>query len=307
VKENYLESVQAHLLNLSSYRRFPDDDEFRRDFEYRDLYQFRRNKYYLRRLENFEHKERIQLDEYTIEHIMPQNENLSKEWRDELGPEWEDIQKRYLHTLGNLTLTRYNSEYSDNSFQVKRDMVGGFKASPVRLNGDLRELSNWTKDQIVKRAKRLSQVGTQVWFRPALSADILKSYQVAAKSKEIYKIENFKHLSVDSQMRSLFASLEREILAIDECVTEVPLKLYVAFKAETNFVDVIPKAKSLALTLNMNLDELVDPRKMAIDITGMGKWGNGNVRVDLKTEDELSYAIGLIRQSFELQMNSLDQ
>lgn len=307
VKEEYLESVQAHFLNLTSYQRFPDDDEFRRDFEYRDLYQFRRNKYYLRRLENYEHKEKIQLDEYTIEHIMPQNENLSNEWKDELGPDWEDIQKRYLHTLGNLTLTRYNSEYSDKPFQIKRDMDGGFRASPVRLNGDLKELANWNRDEIVKRAQRLSHVGTEVWLRPTLSSDILKSYRVAAKSRETYKIEGFKHLSVDSQMGSLFASLEREILAIDECVTEVPLKLYVAFKAETNFVDVVPKANSLVLTLNMNLDELVDPRKMAIDITGMGKWGNGNVRVELKTEDKLAYVVGLIRQSFDLQMNGLDQ
>lgn len=307
VKEEYLESVQAHFLNLTSYQRFPDDDEFRRDFEYRDLYQFRRNKYYLRRLENYEHKEKIQLDEYTIEHIMPQNENLSNEWKDELGPDWEDIQKRYLHTLGNLTLTRYNSEYSDKPFQIKRDMDGGFRASPVRLNGDLKELANWNRDEIVKRAQRLSHVGTEVWLRPTLSSDILKSYRVAAKSRETYKIEGFKHLSVDSQMGSLFASLEREILAIDECVTEVPLKLYVAFKAETNFVDVVPRANSLVLTLNMNLDELVDPRKMAIDITGMGKWGNGNVRVELKTEDKLAYVVGLIRQSFDLQMNGLDQ
>ena len=209
--------------------------------------------------------------------------------------------------MGNLTLTRYNSEYSDKPFQTKRDMNGGFKASPVRLNSDLKELSNWNQREIVKRAQRLSKVGTEVWHRPMLSSDVLKSYQVAAKSRETYQIEDFKHLTVDSQMRSLFDSLEREVLAIDECVTEVPLKLYVAFKAETNFVDVIPKARSLGLTLNMNLDQLVDPRKMAIDITGMGKWGNGNVRVDLKSEDDLHYVLGLVRQSFELQMNGLDQ
>jgi predicted transport protein len=186
-------------------------------------------------------------------------------------------------------------------------MKGGFKASPVRLNSDLKELGNWTQDEIVKRAQRLSKVGTDVWLRPSLPPETLKSYQVAAKSRDAYKIDDFKHLSVDSQMRSLFDLLEREVMAIDECVTEVPLKLYVAFKAETNFVDVIPKAKSLALTLNMNPDELIDPRKMATDITGMGKWGNGNVLVDLKSEDDLHYVVGLIRQSFELQMNGLDQ
>ncbi len=307
LKEKYVESVQAHLLNLSSYRRFPDDDEFRRNFEYRDLYQFRRNKYYLRRLENHEHKEKIQLDDYSIEHIMPQNINLSQEWRDELGPDWGEVQKKYLHTLGNLTLTRYNSEYSDKPFQVKRDMDGGFKASPVRLNSDLKELSNWTESEIVKRSQRLSKIATEVWSRPTISLDVLKFYQNATKVKETYRIEDFKYLAPDSQVRKLFDAFKAEVSAFDECVTEVPLKLYVAFKAETNFVDVIPKAKSLALTLNMNLDELVDPRRMAFDITGLGKLGNGNVRVDLKSVDDLHYVLGLVRQSFELQMKGLDQ
>ena len=305
-KDAYTESIQAHLLNLSSYRRFPDDEEFRREFESRDLYQFRRNKYYLRRLENFEHKEAIQVDEYSIEHIMPQNENLSIEWQRELGQDWKGIQAQYLHTLGNLTLTRYNSEYSDKPFLVKRDMDGGFRASPVRLNSDLRELDSWNQKEIVGRAQRLSGVGVSVWGRPTLSSDVLKSYESSRKNREIYSIEHHKNLAEGKPMRVLFDLLEQEILAIDECVTEVSLKLYVAFKAETNFVDVIPKASRLALALNMDIDDLEDPRKLARDVTGMGKWGNGNVRVEIKSESDIPYAMSLIRQSFDLQMKDLD-
>ncbi len=77
------------------------------------------------------------VQEYTIEHIMPQNEALSKEWKLELGIEWKRVlgiewkrvHEEYLHTLGNLTLTGYNSEYSDLPFSKKRDMDGGFKHS----------------------------------------------------------------------------------------------------------------------------------------------------------------------------------
>ena len=56
---------------------------------------------------------------------MPQNSNLNAEWKEELGPNWREIQKTYLHTIGNLTLTAYNSEMSDHAFMVKMNMAGG--------------------------------------------------------------------------------------------------------------------------------------------------------------------------------------
>ena len=73
-KDRYLESIQAYLLTLPSYRRFPGDEEFKREFVVRDLYNFPRRSYWLRRLENHGRKERVPVDEYTIEHILPQNE-----------------------------------------------------------------------------------------------------------------------------------------------------------------------------------------------------------------------------------------
>ena len=115
-KDRYLESIQAALVLLPSYRRFPNDEEFKREFAARDLYNFPRRSYWLRRIENHGRKERVPVDEYTIEHIMPQNDNLSAKWREDLGPDWERVHETRLHTLGNLTLTGYNSEYSDHPF-----------------------------------------------------------------------------------------------------------------------------------------------------------------------------------------------
>jgi len=97
------------LVLLPSYRRFPSDEEFKRELQVRDLYNFRSRSYWLRRLENYGRKEIVALSEYTIEHILPQNENLSKHWKEALGVEWERIREAWLHTLGNLTLTGYNS------------------------------------------------------------------------------------------------------------------------------------------------------------------------------------------------------
>ena len=122
-KDRYIESMQAHLLTLPPYKRFPGDEEFRRALSARDLYNFPRCSYWLRRLENHDRKEHVPVDEYTIEHIMPQNENLSAAWREALGPEWKEAQERCLHTLGNLTLTGYNAEYSDRAFSERNFLV----------------------------------------------------------------------------------------------------------------------------------------------------------------------------------------
>ena len=97
------------------------------------------------------------------------------------------------------------------------------------------------------------------------------------------------------------------MLALDPCVSEEFLKLYVAYKAETNFVDVVPQAKRLRLALNMPFAEINDPKGLCKDVTGLGRWGNGDVEVGLKSIDELPYVMGLVRQSYERQMGDGSQ
>lgn len=299
-KERYLESIRAQLQLLPSYRRFPNDEEFRRDLHTRDMYNFRSRSYWLRRLENHGRKERVPVDEYTIEHIMPQNPNLSPAWRSALGPEWERVHQTWLHTLGNLTLTGYNSEYSDRPFAEKRDMPGGFRESPLKLNAGLGQLAAWDEAAIRARAGRLAELALEVWAAPALSEEVLASYRTAAQAG-YYSIQDHPYL-LAGPMRELFEAFRKEVLALDPCVSEEFWKYYVAFKAETNFVDVIPQARRLRLSLNMPFPEINDPRGLCRDITGIGRWGNGDVEVGLSSLDELPYVMGLVRQSFERQM-----
>ena len=300
-KDRYLESVAAHFLSLPSYRRFPDDEEFRRELQQRDLYNFPRRSYFLRRLENDGRKERAIIDDYTIEHILPQNKDLSPEWRAELGAEWERIQDTYLHRLGNLTLTGYNSEYSDRPFAEKRDMQGGFAQSALRLNQGLGTLPAWTEDAIRSRGDRLATQAASVWRAPKLDATTLASYKPKATTSAVYTIADHAHLA-DGPMRDLFEAFRKAVLALDPVVVEEFKKLYVAYKAETNFVDVIPQAKRLRLTINLAFHELEDPRHIAKDVTGLGRWGNGDVEVDLDKAEQLPYVLGLVRQAFEKQM-----
>ena len=304
-KDRYLESIQALLLGLPSYRRFPTDDEFRRDLQTRDLYNFPRRSYWLRRLENHERKERVPVDEYTIEHILPQNENLSAAWKLALGAEWERIQQTWLHTLGNLTLTGYNSEYSDRTFTEKRDkQPGGFKESPLKLNQGLGQLDHWNEDTIKTRADKLAGMALDVWIAPKLAADVLATYKPApTPSPSGYTIDEHPHL-LTGPLKEVFEAFRKEVLALDPCVTEEFLKKYVAYKTETNFVDVEPQAKRLLVTFNVTFAEINDAKSLCRDITGIGHYGNGDVSIGLTSLNELPYVMGLVRQSFEKQMGN---
>ncbi len=303
-KDRYLESIQAHFLTMPSYRRFPSDEEFKRELKARDLYNFPRRSYCLRRLENHERKERVPVDEYTIEHILPQNENLSAEWRNALGPNWRDVQETWLHTLGNLTLTGYNAEYRDRPFYEKCTMSGGFRESPLKLNKHLRSLNTWDEAAICARAEQLARQAAKVWARPVLTADVLETYRSKAKQPAGYTLADHRHLAEYSPMRPLFDTLRKEVMALDPCVSEKILKYYVAYKAETNFVNVVPQKNCLSLILNLHFHELYDPRKATRDITNIGSLGNGNAEIGIRKQDELPYVMGLVRQAFENQMGN---
>ena len=312
-KDRYLESLTATFLLLPSYRRFPDDDEFQRGLMVRNLYKFRSLMYWLRKLENFGRKEPITVENYTVEHIMPQNADLSAAWKQELGPEYDRVQKTWLHTLGNLTLTGYNSEYSDRPFKYKRDEATnregdpvGLKVSPLILNQGLGSVETWNEDAIRDRAERLAARAAKVWRAPELSADVLDAYRpTAAQPLQKYSIETHHQLAT-GPVRELFEHLRRQVMTIDPCVSEEFLKIYVAYKAETNFVDVIPQAKRLLLNLNIPFYEIDDPNGLCRDVTGIGRWGNGDVEVRLESLDQLPYVLGLIRQAFDRQMGSVD-
>jgi predicted transport protein len=309
-KDSYLESISAHFLLLPSYRRFPKNEEFHRDLQTRDLYNFRSRSYWLRKLENHGRKERVAVDEYTIEHILPQNPELSASWQKELGEEWQRVQQQWLHTLGNLTLTGYNAEYSDRPFAEKRDREGGFKQSPLKMNAGLGGFDTWNEAAIQKRAATLATRAVTVWRAPVVDSAVLENYRPPKKvSQSGYTIEDHPYLATGSDQygtlaRDLFEAFRKEVLALDPCVTEEFLKLYVAYKAETNFVDVVPQAKRLLLSLNMSVSHINDPKKLCRDVSMLSRWGNGDVEIGLSSLEELPFVMSLVRQAYEAQMGN---
>jgi predicted transport protein len=236
---------------------------------------------------------------------MPQNENLNAEWRASLGGDWQRVHQEYLHTLGNLTLTGYNSEYSDRPFNEKRDMKGGFKESPLRLNKGLGSCEIWNEQAIKARADRLAGEAVGIWAMIELPSDVLDNYRPKKPATQTYTITDHPHLH-DGITRELFEAFRAEVTALDECVTEEFLKLYIAYKAETNFVDVVPQAERLRLTINLDFPEIDDPLGLCKDVTDVGRWGNGNVEFCINHADDVKYAVGLVRQALEEQLGDDD-
>ncbi len=167
-KDKYLESVKAAFLQLISTRRYPSDREFKQALLLKDVYNFNRCNYLLRKLENSERREPISVANCTIEHVMPQNSDLPEEWQQELGENWQEIQEKYLHTIGNLTLIgkRDNPALSDLPFNKKQCINGGFCESPLHLNKSLVHAKQWNENAIKKRAEELAQKALKIWLYP---------------------------------------------------------------------------------------------------------------------------------------------
>ena len=304
-KKCYLESIQAYFLNLSSYRRFPRDEEFKHELSNRDLYNFPRRSYWLRRLENHDTKEPISPSNYTIEHILPQNRDLSEEWRRSLGDDWKHVQEKYLHTLGNLTLTGYNPELSDLPFEEKRDMENGFRSSPLWLNKGLGNTKIWNEDAILKRAARLAERAVEVWSLPHLSDGILKTYETRSKTSKEVPLDG-RYPTFDGLAGELFKSFRKEVLAIDDCVGEEILAGSVVYRAETDFVEVLPKGGVLVVLLNIRLRELRDSGGLARSTMERGRLGNCEAEIVLEKIEDLSHVMALVRQAFERQMEDVE-
>ncbi len=298
-KDEYFKSLKAHFSYLTEKQRFPNNDEFKDCFITINFYKFKKREYFFERLENFDTKEPVNTKGLTIEHIMPQT--LTEEWEMDLGENFQAIRDKYLHTIGNLTKTGYNTEYGNRSFQEKRDMEKGFKQSPLRLNQSLRDLKSFGEEEIKKRAKDLADLALKIWTYPNLNAETLEKYKPKKdkKEKEVYDLNSYKF---GSHSRELFDILSKEIKALDERIVENFNQDYISYKFGKNFVDIVVQNKDLKLYLNMKFNELQDEKNLARDMTNKGHLGNGDIEVKLETKENIPYCLGLIKQALKKQM-----
>ncbi|WP_187891376.1 DUF262 and DUF1524 domain-containing protein [Helicobacter pylori] len=298
-KKQYLKSVEKHFGSLKGNQRFPNNDEFKDSFITIDFYHLKKSRYFLERLENSDTKEPVDTQKCEREHIMPQT--LNPKWERDLGENFKAIHEKYLHTIGNLTLTGYNAEYSNNSFQEKRDMEKGFKQSSLKLNQSLKKLESFGEKEIEERANDLADWALKIWTYPKLDLEILEEYK-SKKEKKVYDLSSYKF---SPHSRELFDILRKEIKALDERVTENFMKHYITYKHDTIFASVVPLKSELTLILNMDFSELQDEIKEKLkirDVSKTGHLGVGDVEVKLETKENIPCCLGLIKQALKKQM-----
>ncbi|OPZ78534.1 MAG: hypothetical protein BWY78_00536 [Alphaproteobacteria bacterium ADurb.Bin438] len=178
-QNDYVDAFKRVLLSGTLSKKFPDDFTFIRKFKEKDIYNSKLYRLYiLECLENYDNKEMLDLEKLiedgslTIEHIMPQT--LTKEWKDELGDNWLEVHSKYLNTIGNLTLTGYNSKYSNKSFKDKVNIEKGFRESRLKLNRYISEQTFWNEYNINKRSEILSDIASKVWSGISSKNEIIK-------------------------------------------------------------------------------------------------------------------------------------
>ena len=295
-KSNYLQTLKDALAQMPYNQRYPSDTEFKENFCIKNVYNFHPCRYLLRKLENHGHSmEPINLESCTVEHVMPQNPDLSEEWQEALGENWREVHERYLHTIGNLTLTGYNSELGDRSFKAKQDIPGGFRASPLWLNRSLAEVEQWNETAIVDRAEMLVEKALNIWTDYGIPQERQEEH------REGWTLADHHHLT--GEMMDLFQQLQERILNLDTSVSERITKLYIGYRMNTAFVVIFPRAQRLRLLLNLPFSDLNDPQGMCRDLSHTGHHELGDIEVFLSHAAELDYIMSLIQQAFERQIS----
>lgn len=298
-----LESLRVSLARQRDNYRFPDDTEFRTALETRDLYGKRICLDLLERLENDGSNEPSDVANYTIEHIMPQNERLRSEWRDMLGDDWKEIHHQWIHRLGNLTLTGYNSTYSDRPFDEKKTTPGGFNESSVRLNKYVREQESWTASEMQTRTNLLADRALTIWPPLLVEKQLIEQAEIEEK-RALANRRDVGKVQMSQKAKDLFVAIRERILEIDSEIIELAEKRTVSYHAPAFFLEVLPRKHRLTLLLDLDFNEAEDPNGIASDAT---QWKfffyaqhEGGVSVSIRTEADFELALPVIKQAYAL-------
>ena len=255
--DNYIEKFKYALLSKAERGRFPDDTEFVDAFSNRQIYLMNsKNKLYiLERFENFGTLEDKDIyrhcdeGDYSIEHIMPQH--LTPSWAKALGNDYEQIHELWLHRIANLTLTGYNSKYSNNDFLDKRDMKNGFRESGLRLNTWIGERDKWTLNELEERNAILMNRALEIWAFPTTS------YKPAEKQLDSYTLDDDVNLGGRSIIRFGFKNTEQPV---DSWITMMEMVLKILHAEDKSILTKLAYATESGSDLGQYVSS--DPKKL---------------------------------------------
>lgn len=212
---NYLNKYISILLNKKEKEAFPNDEEFKNMLSSKNIYSLDKEyqEYIFERLENMDTKEdkdiyrHFENKGYSVEHIMPQT--LTENWKKELGDNYQNIYDKWLNRLANLTMTAYNSKYSNRSFNEKKNMEKGYKNSGIRLNQYISKFNKWTEEELEERNEDLLKQALKFWKLPTTTyelqqKEVKRTVPLSEEDESIFtnkKIESFYFLGLERKAK----------------------------------------------------------------------------------------------------------
>jgi uncharacterized protein with ParB-like and HNH nuclease domain len=253
---DYVEKFKYALLSKKEKARFPGDEEFSISFTERQIYQMNsKNKIYiLERLENYGTAEDKDVyghcDDgiYSIEHIMPQH--LTPAWVSSLGEDYEQIHETWLHRIANLTLTAYNSKYSNSTFEEKKTMKNGFEDSGIRMNTYIAKKDKWTLTELEERNQYLIGRALEIWATPTTT------FKPAEKQMDSYTLDDDVTLSGRLIARFSYKNTEQPVSSWVEMFQKVLQILYAEDKSVITKL-AVSKDDNIALNFSMSESDLL--------------------------------------------------
>ncbi len=300
-------AVNFHWLGNTNYA-FPTDGEFRHALEGEELYGRQICRTLLERLENGRSKERTDTSSYTVEHIMPQNENLHPDWRKTLGEDWKRTQEKWLHRLGNLTLTAYNPTYSDKPFEDKKSVPHGFNDSPLRLNQYVAKQDRWTPEEMCARGALLAKQALEIWCRLEVSEASLRRAKVN-RLRDLQEDVEVTRSGMDDVALEVFDEFRSRMQLLEKTVIEVATPKSVSYhNSNAEFVcEVLPRTHRLLVLFGMDIGECVSC-DLHVHDTGDYKFTpyaryDAGCFVDVHSVEDVSSCGPLVRQALATSMD----
>lgn len=301
--ESAFESLHVAMARLRGSNRFPSDDEFSRGLKERDLYGLRVCKHILDWLENAGYMEPSPVQDYSIEHIMPQEIREIREWQEMLGEDWEESHATHLHRLGNLTLTAYNSTYSNLPFEKKKDIEGGFRQSAVRLNRDVRDEARWTAEEIVLRGERLAKRALEIWRHHEADAAQIQIEDVR-ELRERAAIRSVSSLEIDDQSRKVLDGIRERIRDCSDIIEVIEHKSVCCYGPEF-FAELLPMKGWVRIILPLEFNEVEKPDGLTVQDASTWKFVPNRVHtdsdllVDVWRMEDIATVSSMIRQALD--------
>ena len=300
-RKRYVKSIGGALMSKRGEGRFPRDDAFKEELGRMQLYTNRVCKYVLTRL-NGEHKETAEPDKLNIEHIMPQS--LDAGWKVSLGKNHEEIHERHLHTIGNLTLTAYNSELGNMSFSGKRDI---YKDSMVAMTRALADFERWGEGEIRERAGNLAEKAVRIWQYPR-GYDNRGEVEKGEQAHDLMLEEDYLEGRNTAQ---LWHALRSEIQAACPGIVFRMNKYYASFRLPSDHGSVGAVVFSLEslrngihVTYNTKIDDgVIGPSDFVRNVS-RGHYGPGALRTTIASVDDVARVVCLVKDVWDSKSGS---